>query len=218
MKVLVIGAHGGVGRHFADFAKDSDTIEEVAAIRNMDQAPFFEERGIESVYLDLTKHTQADIEKILTDKKIDAVIFSAGAGGSGDDIIMMVDLDGAIKSMQAAEAVGIKRFVIVSTFRTGREEIEKNNIRVYTTAKTYADEWLKSRTNLDWTIVHPGMLQDEPGSGKIVTEPQDEIKGVARQNVAQTLVAVLENDHTIGKEFEVVDGETPVKTAIENLK
>ncbi|OFU53220.1 SDR family oxidoreductase [Aerococcus sp. HMSC10H05] len=217
MRVLVIGANGGVSRHFADFVKDSDTIEEVAAIRNLDQAPFFEERGIESVYLDLTKHTQADIENILTNKKIDAVIFSAGAGGTGDDIIMMVDLDGAIKSMQAAEAVGIKRFVIVSTFRTGREEIEKNVIRVYTTAKTYADEWLKSRTNLDWTIVHPGVLRDEPGSGKITTQPQDGIRDVARQNVAKTLLAVLENDNTIGKEFEVVDGDTDITTAVQNL-
>ncbi|MGY0836740.1 SDR family oxidoreductase [Aerococcus urinaeequi] len=217
MRVLVIGANGGVSRHFADFVKDSDTIEEVAAIRNLDQDPFFEERGIESVYLDLTKHTQADIENILTNKKIDAVIFSAGAGGTGDDIIMMVDLDGAIKSMQAAEAVGIKRFVIVSTFRTGREEIEKNVIRVYTTAKTYADEWLKSRTNLDWTIVHPGVLRDEPGSGKITTQPQDGIRDVARQNVAKTLLAVLENDNTIGKEFEVVDGDTDITTAVQNL-
>lgn len=217
MRVLVIGANGGVSRHFADFVKDSDTIEEVAAIRNLDQAPFFEERGIESVYLDLTKHTQADIENILTNKKIDAVIFSAGAGGTGDDIIMMVDLDGAIKSMQAAEAVGIKRFVIVSTFRTGREEIEKNVIRVYTTAKTYADEWLKSRTNLDWNIVHPGVLRDEPGSGKITTQPQDGIRDVARQNVAKTLLAVLENDNTIGKEFEVVDGDTDITTAVQNL-
>ncbi|PMC80566.1 nucleoside-diphosphate sugar epimerase [Aerococcus viridans] len=217
MRVLVIGANGGVSRHFADFVKDSDTIEEVAAIRNLDQAPFFEERGIESVYLDLTKHTQADIENILTNKKIDAVIFSAGACGTGDDIIMMVDLDGAIKSMQAAEAVGIKRFVIVSTFRTGREEIEKNVIRVYTTAKTYADEWLKSRTNLDWTIVHPGVLRDEPGSGKITTQPQDGIRDVARQNVAKTLLAVLENDNTIGKEFEVVDGDTDITTAVQNL-
>ena len=217
MRVLVIGANGGVSRHFADFVKDSDTMEEVAAIRNLDQAPFFEERGIESVYLDLTKHTQADIENILTDKKIDAVIFSAGAGGTGDDIIMMVDLDGAIKSMQAAEVVGIKRFVIVSTFRTGREEIEKNVIRVYTTAKTYADEWLKSRTNLDWTIVHPGALRNEPGSGKITTQPQDDIHDVARQNVAQTLLAVLENDNTIGKEFEVVDGDTDITTAVQNL-
>lgn len=217
MKVLVIGAHGGVSRQFADLVKDSEKIEEVAAIRNLDQTPFFEERDIETVYLDLTKHTQEDIEKILTDNSIDAVIFSAGAGGSGDDIIMMVDLDGAIKSMQAAEAVGVKRFVIVSTFRTGREEIEKNQIRVYTTAKTYADEWLKSRTNLDWTIVHPGALRDTSGDGNITTKPQDGINDVSRQNVARTLIATLENDDTIGKEFEVVDGDTPVEDALKNL-
>ncbi|RPA61028.1 SDR family oxidoreductase [Aerococcus agrisoli] len=217
MKVLVIGANGNVSRHFADFVKDHDNIEEVAAIRNMDQAPFFEERGIQTVYLDLTKHTQQDIEKIIKDNNIDSVIFSAGAGGSGDDIVMMVDLDGAIKSMQATEAAGLKRFVIVSTFRTGREEIEKGYLRVYTTAKTYADEWLKSRTNLDWTIVHPGILVNDAGTGKITTVPQDKPLEVSRQDVARTLVAVLENDSTIGKEFEVVNGETPVDEAIKAL-
>jgi nucleoside-diphosphate-sugar epimerase len=217
MKVLVIGANGNVSRHFADFVKDHDHIEEIAAIRNMDQALFFEERGIQTVYLDLTKHTQADIEAIIKDNDIDTVLFSAGAGGSGDDIVMMVDLDGAIKSMQATEAAGLKRFVIVSTFRTGRDEIEKNYIRVYTTAKTYADEWLKSRTNLDWTIVHPGALVNDPGTGKITTTPQEGNINVSRQDVARTLVAVLENDNTIGKEFEVVNGESPIDEAIKAL-
>ncbi|RPA61027.1 SDR family oxidoreductase [Aerococcus agrisoli] len=217
MKVLVVGANGGVSRQFADLIKDNDNIEEVAAIRNMDQTPFFEERGIQTVYLDLTKHTQEDIEKIIKDNDIDSVIFSAGAGGSGDDIIMMVNLDGAIKTMQATEAAGVKRFVIVSTFRTGREEIEKNYIRVYTTGKTYADEWLKSRTNLDWTIVHPGLLQDIPGTGKITTVPQPQMNDVSRQDIARTLITVLENDSTIGKEFEVVNGDTAIDEAIKAL-
>ncbi|MCT8395339.1 SDR family oxidoreductase [Weissella soli] len=217
MKVLVVGANGGVSRQFADLVKTNEQIEEVAAIRNMDQTPFFTERGIQTVYLDLTKHTQEDIEAIIKDNAIDSVIFSAGAGGSGDDIVMMVDLDGAIKTMQATEAAGVKRFVIVSTFRTGRAEIEKNYIRVYTTGKTYADEWLKSRTKLDWTIVHPGLLQDIPGTGKITTVPQSDMIGVSRQDIARTLVSVLENDTTIGKEFEVVNGDTPIDEAIKAL-
>src|SRR5699024_11660241 len=156
MKVFVIGANGQVAHHFADFIKNDDTIEEIAMIRDTDQKPFFEERDIETVHLDLVKNPIDNLAHAM--KGSDAVLFSAGAGGSGYDQTILIDLDGAIKAMTAAEQAGIKRFVMVSTFRTGREEMAKDNsLQIYTIAKNYADEWLKNRTNLDWTIVHPGI-------------------------------------------------------------
>lgn len=149
---------------------------------------------------------------------MDAVIFSAGAGGKGLDKIFTVDLDGAIKSMEATEKAGIKRFVMVSTFRTGREEMDKqNDLRYYTIAKNYADEWLKNRTNLDWTIIHPGILTDVEGSDKITVGMGQDIKEIPRQDVARTIIAVLENNDTIGKEFEVLEGETAIEEAIQSL-
>lgn len=216
MKVFVVGANGKVARHFADFVRDDETLEELAMIRNTDQKPFFDERGIETVYLDLIKDSIDDIANAM--KGSDVVLFSAGAGGSGYDQTILIDLDGAIKAMTAAEQAGIDRFVMVSTFRTGREEMVKDNsLQIYTIAKNYADEWLKNRTNLDWTIVHPGILVDTEGTNQIKVGSDFDINEIPRQDVARTLVAVLKNDNTIKKEFELLAGDYSVEDAISQL-
>jgi len=216
MKVFVVGANGQVARHFADFVKNEDDIDEVAMIRNTDQKPFFDERGIESVHLDLVKDSIEDLAHAMKDS--DAVLFSAGAGGSGDDQTVLIDLDGAIKAMTAAEQAGISRFVMVSTFRTGREEMSKeNDLQIYTIAKNYADEWLKNRTNLDWTIVHPGILVNTDSTNQIKIGNDFEINEIPRQDVARVLIEVLKNENTIKKEFEVLAGEDSVEDALSKL-
>lgn len=216
MKVFVVGANGQVARHFADFVNNEEDIEEVAMIRNADQKPFFDERGIETVHLDLVKDSIEDLAQAM--KGSDAVLFSAGAGGSGYDQTVLIDLDGAIKAMAAAEQAGIKRFVMVSTFRTGREEMSKeNSLQIYTIAKHYADEWLKNRTNLDWTIVHPGILVNTDGTNQIKVGNDFEINEIPRQDVARVLIEVLKNDNTIKKEFEVLAGEDSAEEALSKL-
>lgn len=216
MKVLVVGANGKVARHFAEIVKDHENIQETAMIRKAEQESFFSERSIETVLLDLAKNSIDELAEAA--RGMDAVIFSAGAGGKGLDKTVKIDLDGAIKAMTAAEHAGVKRFVMVSTFRTGREEMEKeNSLQVYTIAKNYADEWLKNRTELDWTIVHPGILVDESGTGNIKVGTDFEINEIPREDVARTLVAVLENDNTIKKEFEVLAGDKAVNDAVKSL-
>lgn len=216
MKVFVVGANGKVARHFADFVREDESLEELAMIRKAEQKPFFDERGIETVHLDLVKDSIDDIAEAM--KGSDAVLFSAGAGGSGYDQTILIDLDGAVKAMTAAEQAGIKRFVMVSTFRTGRKEIEsENSLQIYTIAKHYADEWLKNRTTLDWTIVHPGILVDTEGTDQIKVGMDFDINEIPRQDVARTLVSVLKDDNTIKKEFEVLAGDDSVEDAISKL-
>lgn len=216
MKVFVIGANGKVARHFADFVKEDETLEEVAMIRNTAQKPFFDERGIETVYLDLVKDSIDDLAQAM--KGSDAVLFSAGAGGVGYDQTILIDLDGAIKAMTAAEQAGIDRFVMVSTFRTGRAEMAKDNsLQIYTIAKNYADEWLKNRTQLAWTIVHPGILVDTAGTDQIKVGTDFEINEIPRQDIASALVETFKNDDTIKKEFEVLAGDDTVEAAISKL-
>lgn len=216
MKVFVVGANGKVARHFADFVKEDETLEELAMIRNLDQKPFFHERGIETVHLDLVNDSIDELADAM--KGSDAVLFSAGAGGSGYDQTILIDLDGAIKAMTAAEHAGIKRFVMVSTFRTGREEIAKDNsLQIYTIAKHYADEWLRNQTNLDWTIVHPGILINDEGTNQVKIGSKVDLDEIPRQDVAKTLVEVLKNDDLIKKEFELVAGEDSIKEALSKL-
>lgn len=216
MKVFVIGANGKVARHFADFAQEDTAVEEIAMIRHTKQASFFKERGIETILLDLVKNSVDELAEAMKD--VDAVVFSAGAGGSGLDKTILIDLDGAVKAMTAAEQAGVKRFVMVSTFRTGREAMaQENDLQIYTIAKNYADEWLKNRTELDWTIVHPGILVDTPGTNQIKVGMGQEINEIPRQDVARTLISVLHNDNTIKQEFEVLAGDTAVEEAVSKL-
>lgn len=216
VKVLVIGAHGKVAKYVADIISETPAIEELAMIRNPDQRPFFEERGIETVLLNLEKASIDELVHAMTG--VDAVLFSAGAGGKGLDKTVKIDLDGAIKAMTAAEQANVKRFVMVSTFRTGRAEIAKENaLQIYTIAKHYADEWLKNRTTLDWTIVHPGILVDTPGKNQVKVGLDMEINEIPREDVARALVAVLLNDQTIHQEFELLAGQSTVEEAIQSL-
>lgn len=216
VKVLVIGAHGKVAKYVADIITATPSIEEVAMIRNPDQLPFFEERRIETILLDLEKASIDELAHAMTG--VDAVLFSAGAGGKGLDKTVKIDLDGAIKAMTAAEQAKVNRFVMVSTFRTGRAEISKeNDLQIYTIAKHYADEWLKNRTSLDWTIVHPGILVDTPGTNQVKVGMGLEINEIPREDVARVLVAVLLNDDTIHQEFELLAGKSSAEDAIQNL-
>jgi len=225
MKVLVVGANGKVARHFADQIKEHPSIAEIAVIRSEAQLSFFEKRKIETVLLDIINNSIEDFSAAM--KEVDSVVFSAGAGGKGLDKTIMVDLDGAIKVMTAAEQANVKRFVMVSTFKTGRKEISReikanSSLAPYTIAKNYADEWLKHRTNLDWTIIHPGSLTDDAGSGKItladsLTEELEKTS-IPREDVAAVILAVLENANTIGKEFEIITGDTPIKAAVQSFK
>ncbi|GAA3014862.1 NAD(P)-binding oxidoreductase [Tetragenococcus solitarius] len=220
MKVLVVGANGKVAKCFADLVQNHASIDEKAVIRNSEQKPFFEERGIETEILDIVYNSIEDFVQAMQD--VDAVVFSAGAGGSGLDKTVMVDLDGAIKVMTAAEKANVKRFVMVSTFRTGRKQIAKGiendwPLKIYTIAKNYADEWLKNRTDLDWTIIHPGTLTDEKGSGKIKVGMGNKHSEIPRQDVAQTILASLESDVTIHKEFEVLPGDEPINEAVKTV-
>src|SRR5690625_7036267 len=119
-----------------------------AMIRKQEQAEFFEELGAETVLVDL----EESVEKISEAAQgVDAVVFTAGSGGhTGKDKTIMIDLDGAVKTIEATKAAGVKRFVMISSFDTTRNAIQEANesSAPYVAAKHYADEWLIA-TDLD---------------------------------------------------------------------
>ncbi|MUK90340.1 NAD(P)H-binding protein [Ornithinibacillus sp. L9] len=216
MKVLVVGANGQIGKHLVSIIQDKGNMEAKAMIRNQEQAPFFEHLGAESAVVDL----EGDIESIAKAAEgVDAIVFTAGSGPhTGKDKTIMVDLDGAIKTIESAKAAGVKRFVMISSFDTRRQAIldAPPSFAPYVAAKYYADEWLRS-TNLDYTIIHPGGLTNDQGTGKVKTGFDLDIAEIPREDVARAIVASLENDSTIGKEFQVLNGNTPVEEAIGSI-
>ena len=130
----------------------------------------------------------------------------------------MVDLDGAVKTIQAAKLAHIKRYVMISSFDTSRLAIQaaSASFAPYVVAKHYADEALRA-SNLDYTIIHPGKLNNEAGTGKVTLHGHVDRDEIPREDVASVIVNVLEHDTTIGKEFQVVRGDTEISQAVKNF-
>jgi uncharacterized protein YbjT (DUF2867 family) len=213
MKVLIIGAHGKVG-HLLIGELQSHNIDFVAGLRSQEQIKAYQENNIPTQYIDLTASLD-EIHDSIVASGADVLVFTAGAGGAGYDLTMEIDLDGAIKTMMVAEAVGIKRYIMVSAmFSENRSKWEASGIRPYYIAKHYADEHLRG-TDLDYTILHPGALTDDDSIGKIKLTGKDEGGSVPRIDVAKAIVQTIETPSTIKNEFDFASGEEPIKDAIQ---
>ncbi|MGS2764445.1 SDR family oxidoreductase [Sinomicrobium sp. M5D2P9] len=215
-RILIIGANGKVGKILSGKLKDSPDFDPIAFIRNPEQKPFFDKIGV-TIHIGSIEGSVDDIAKAM--HEADAVVFTAGSGGNtGDDKTLTIDLDGAVKAMEAAKKAHVKRFILVSALNADKREYWKTSgIEPYYVAKHYADFVLKT-TDLDYTIVRPGMLLDSPGNGKINVSFPEKEEGVPREDVAKVIVEVLKQDHTIGKIIEFNQGETPVEKALAQVE
>jgi len=144
-------------------------------------------------------------------------VFAAGAGpGSSADRKRTVDLGGALKLIHAARARGVRRYVMVSAIGAS-DPAGPDQLRPYLEAKAEADAALAG-SGLDFTIVRPGRLTDDPGTGLVTAAPDVARGEIAREDVAAVLLAVLEADGaTVGKTFNVVAGQTLVEAAVRSL-
>ena len=208
MDVVVAGGHGKVGLRLLELLAGSGHRAR-GLIRNPDHAPDLERVGAEPVLCDI--EALDDISEFC--EGADAVVFAAGAGpGSGPERKRTVDYGGAVKLMQA----GIPRYVMVSAIAADRPDQWSDEMRPYYEAKAEADRRLTG-SELDHTIVRPGGLTDDPGTGRVTVGTGIEPGRVPRDDVAAVLLAVLETPSTVGKVFELVSGETPVEEAVRNL-
>jgi uncharacterized protein YbjT (DUF2867 family) len=212
MDVVVAGGHGKIGQRLLRLlAERGDRAR--GLIRNPEHAADLERLGAEAVLCDLEQ--EDDIARVV--EGADAVVFSAGAGaGSGPERKRTVDLGGAVKLIDAAKANGIDRYVIVSSIGADNPEAASGPMRPYLEAKAEADQRLAA-SGLDYTIVRPGMLTDDPGRGLVAAGPDVDRAAIPREDVAATLLAVLDADNTIGKTFNLVEGETPIEDAVRAL-
>ncbi|MDP9723565.1 uncharacterized protein YbjT (DUF2867 family) [Priestia aryabhattai] len=214
MKVLVIGANGQVGKHIVNILNESDVHTVRAMVRKEEQAKELEARGIETAFASL-EGTVHEIKEAM--KGCDAVIFSAGSGGNtGHDKTLLIDLDGAVKAMEAAEDLGIKRFVMVSALQAHHRENWNTSLIPYYVAKHYADKILEA-SGLTYTIVRPGGLLNEPGTGRVDAGENKERGSIPREDVARVVVETLSEDHTFGRSFDLVSGDTPIAEAIQSI-
>lgn len=215
MKVLVAGAHGKVGRILVrKLAEDGHEVR--GLVRKEEQLADVESDGAESVLCDLETEAEDGVGEAVAG--CDAIIFAAGAGpGSGNARKETMDYGGAAKLIEAAEKQGVRRYLILSS--TGAEDPESRDeaMRPYLRAKARADERLES-SGLDYTIIRPGRLTDDAGTGAIdAAESLDRYDEIPREDVARVFALALEARNTYGKKFEILAGDTPIREAIERI-
>jgi uncharacterized protein YbjT (DUF2867 family) len=211
LDIAIAGGHGQVALRLGKLLADrGDRVR--GLIRNPDQAEDLRAVGVEPVVVDLE---HAEIGAVADAVQgADAVVFAAGAGpGSGDARKASMDLGGAIKLIAAAKRQSIDRYVMVSS-RGADAHAEGGGFAVYLRAKGEADEALRA-SGLAYTIVRPGALVNDPGTGRVRTDTAD--GSIPRDDVAATVLAVLDTPTSAGRTFLLVSGDTPVRQAVEAL-
>ncbi|MBM7645606.1 uncharacterized protein YbjT (DUF2867 family) [Scopulibacillus daqui] len=214
MKVTVVGANGQIGRQLTELLAKSNEYTVRAMVRKPEQTEAFEKIGAETAVANL-EGTVAELTDAV--KGCDAVVFTAGSGGStGYDKTLLVDLDGAVKTIEAAQQAGIKRFIMVSALQAHHRDNWNEQIKPYYAAKHYADKMLEA-SGLTYTIVRPGRLLNEPGTGMITANENLTRSSIPREDVAKTVFAALNEEHTFNKSFDIVSGHTPIVKALKDF-
>ncbi|HET9738843.1 MAG TPA: SDR family oxidoreductase [Solirubrobacteraceae bacterium] len=211
MLVAIAGGHGKVALSLARVLRErGDDVRSL--IRRPEHADDVREAGGEPVLCDL--EAVGEDEVAATIEGADAVVFAAGAGpGSGPERKETVDYGGAVKLIEAARRAGIARYVIVSSVGADPNASGDDTFAVYLRAKGRADAALAA-SGLEYTVVRPGRLTDDRGTGRIRIGRDGEIP---REDVAATLAAVLHEPSTAGLTFEIVGGDVPVDEAVAAL-
>ena len=225
MKVLIIGAHGQIGQLLVKILQESTTCQVIAGLRSHEQEKAYQEKGITTAFIDLAG-PQGQLAKAM--QTVDVVVFAAGSGGkTGADATMMIDLDGAVKAINAAKETGVHRFIMISAIKSDDRSFWSDNTpaagpqNYYYAAKYYADQWLL-HSSLDYTILRPVALTNQKGTGKIKVANHftDSIADmtITRQDVARTVADIILTGKLHQKEFDIANGTVPIKQAITNFQ
>jgi uncharacterized protein YbjT (DUF2867 family) len=214
--IVIVGGHGKVALLLARaLAGQGHAVRSL--IRRQEQGADVEQAGAVPYLLDIERSDVGDFADAFGDA--DAVVFSAGGGPDGNaERKRTVDLEGSLKSIEAAKRVGIARFVQVSAIGVDEPLPEGTDAvwRAYVEAKRDADAALRD-SGLDWTIVRPGSLTDGPATDRIRIGKRLPGGEIPRADVAALIVAVLQDDSTIGAQFEVTSGDRTISDAIATL-
>jgi uncharacterized protein YbjT (DUF2867 family) len=210
-RIVILGGHGKVALLLAPIlVARGDTAAGV--IRDPGQSDEVRSAGAEPVLADIESLDIDGIAELLDGA--DAVVWSAGAGGGSAERTYAVDRDAAIRTMEAADRVGVRRFVMVSYSgsRPDHGVPEGDGFFAYAEAKAVADERLRA-SGLDWSIAAPSRLTLEPGTGRIAVIPDDRLdepSQVPREDVAAVVAAMLVEPASIGRTLRFSGGDTPI--------
>lgn len=215
-RIAIVGGHGHVARHLLVELRRSEHTP-VALVRNEAYRDELESRGAEMRLLDIERQDAGAFARAF--EGCDAVVFAAGGGPDGDiERKRTVDLEGSLKSIDGGRGAGIQRFVQVSAI--GVDDPLPDDTaevwRAYVEAKRDADAALRD-SGLAWTILRPGLLTDDPATGRVALGSAVARGEIPRADVAAVLAAVIDQEATVGRQWNVVSGDAPVAEAVRAL-
>jgi uncharacterized protein YbjT (DUF2867 family) len=220
MRIVIAGGHGQIGLRLGRLLAGG-AHNAVGLVRDPSQIDDLREAGVTPIVLDLEDSDVDQVAGVL--KGADAVVFAAGAGpGSGVARKDTVDRGAAVRLADACEAQGVTRYVLVSsmgveTVRDGGTPDGADEVfTAYLRAKLAAEDDLRRRP-LEWTVLRPGRLTDDPGTGRVHLAPQVERGDVPRDDVAAVLAALLDEPASAGAVLELVGGTTSLSDAVASI-
>ena len=215
-RIAIVGGHGQIARQLHPMLLGAGH-QPVALVRRQEQADALQATGVETRMLDIESDDADRFAAVF--EGCEAVVFAAGGGPDGNiDRKRTVDLEGSLKSVEGARQAGIRRFVQVSAISVDEPVADDASPvwRAYVEAKRDADAALRD-SGLDWTILRPGRLTDDPGTGRVALGPDVARGEIPRADVAEVVAAVLQEPASAGHQWNVVGGDDVVGDAISAL-
>jgi uncharacterized protein YbjT (DUF2867 family) len=215
MRIVIAGGHGQIALRLERLlAARGDEVAGI--IRRAEQGDDLRAAGAEPVLCDLES---ASVEEVAAHLQgADAAVFAAGAGpGSGPARKETVDKGAAVLFADAAERAGVRRHVVVSSMGADPAHPGDEVFDLYLRAKGEADNYVRGRTSLDWTILRPGSLIDDAGTGLVRLEASTGRGPIPRDDVAAVLAELVETPATAGLTLELIGGSTPISVAVKSI-
>jgi uncharacterized protein YbjT (DUF2867 family) len=212
MRIVIAGGHGQIALRLERLlAARGDEVAGI--IRRAEQGDDLRAAGAEPVLCDLES---ASVEEVAAHLQgADAAVFAAGAGpGSGVARKSTVDRGAAVLFADAAERTGVRRHIVVSSRGADPAHQGDDVFDAYLRAKGEADEYVRGRTALDWTILRPGSLIDDAGTGLVRLEASTGPGTIPRDDVAAVLAELLDTPATTGLTLELISGSTPISVSV----
>ncbi|MEQ8294085.1 MAG: NAD(P)H-binding protein [Roseovarius sp.] len=215
MKVFIVGMAGGVGRRVARMLAERRE-EATGLVRRQEQVDALAGQGVSARLGDMLAMSVEELAEAM--RGADVFVFTAGAGGGGLEATTAIDGDGPGKLAQAAALAGIRRFLLVSVFpEAWRERHMNEDFEHYIQEKKRAEIALVA-TDLDWVILRPSALSDDPGTGRVDLGLAKVHREITRDDVAATVVELLHAPEISRTILEVTGGAVPIEEAVSAMK